>query len=139
MLTNEKLTSFEGKHSLLNDSSQNRIQPIQKCGQVAYANNYNYFAISMGQCYTGTDNINDFQRFGESTLCRNGTGGDHLIDVYSIERKNTFLSSIENITACGADYCTNDDDLCLVNSSSTGLHAAYMCILSFLLLFTILM
>ena len=80
-------TSFEGKHSLLNDSSQNRIQPIQKCGQVAYSNNYK---ISMGLFYTGTNNVNDFQRFGEFTLCRNGTGNAHLIDVYSIERKNTF-------------------------------------------------
>lgn len=140
---NDNLITLEGKHALLMDSPYNRTQPIQKCAQVAYENNYKYFALSMRHCYSITDSINDYLR---AFTCTNGTGstGNYSelvlsMDVYLIQNENLLSNSVEKINNCGMDYCTVKDYVCNIYSGSNIIKSTFNLLIFILVLIIIVL
>lgn len=119
------------------DSPYNRTEPIRKCGQVAYANKFRYFAVAFGLCFSGFNNISHYRTAGSSKICKNGTGnyfGSFSMDVYNISDVTSFITSINYITECGMDYC-QVNRTCTLSSGSGNIHLPHLsCLLIIILI-----
>ena len=64
---------LEGETSDLSDNPRNREQPIRKCGSAAQVFGYDFFAVTVGYCISGSSRVADYQ-YVPSQLCNEGIG-----------------------------------------------------------------
>ena len=135
-----ELEFFENSEELLADNPLNRTDPIRKCGQVALENKYEYFAVALGLCYSGSNALADYTSGGHSQICINGTGnyfGSFSVDVYHILDSEKFKTSSAGIDSCGSDYCMNNITCEDIYSSSMSMFASYRFYMALLIIITI--
>ena len=127
VLASGSLVFLERTHQLLMDSPYNRTDPVTKCAQVSHLRGFTHFALALGLCYSGYNDLGSYEVAGPSTLCRNGVGnyfGSFAIDVYAVSDAAALSDSVLKISKCGRDYCmrlneTNIRD-CVDDAVSSG-------------------
>ena len=142
---------LEGTTADLSDDPVTRTEPIRKCGMGAQQRDYQFFAISVGYCISGSTQVADYTSERSSNLCNDGVGayfrGHFLMDVYEILDKNAFLDSVSQITATTvvlppATTAAGSEDVDLTDSSgATSFNASFMlllCLMVFIVLCIIL-
>ena len=66
-----------------------RINPIQKCFEVAMSFGYQVFAVQDGgQCFGSPTAQNTYAKYGSSRYCSYGTGGPMANNVYRMKNGN---------------------------------------------------
>ena len=65
---NSNLTFLEGATEDLTDNPRERLYPIQKCGTAAQLYKFNVFALAVGFCISGSNNVREYQ-FIETDIC----------------------------------------------------------------------
>ncbi len=74
-----------------------RTNPIRKCASAAQDYFFRLFALSIGYCISGSNNLDDYQ-YVCSEACRDGKGAYvssyFIMDVYEIVDTQTFQDSI---------------------------------------------
>ena len=76
---------LEKTASILNGNYKIRLEPIKKCGDVAWSLGYKIFALQDGgQCF-GTSSLEEYKNYGTSDACLDdGKGGPLANAVYMI-------------------------------------------------------
>lgn len=69
----QALRFLEGTTTDLSDNPLTREEPIRKCGSAAQRWQYEVFAVSVGYCISGSNDLGDYQ-FITTQLCQGGTG-----------------------------------------------------------------
>ena len=93
--SNRAITTLEGKSSILDGPYRSRVNPIQKCFEVAKSLGYKVFAVQNGGWCAGSANAEDtYKKYGPATNCRDGEGGLWANDVYKIQEGNVFQYNI---------------------------------------------
>ena len=64
---------LEGTTTDLSDNPFLREEPIRKCGTAAQEFRFDVFAVSVGYCISGSNDLSDYQIY-TSSLCENGEG-----------------------------------------------------------------
>ena len=73
MPTYSNLFFLEGTTEDLTDNPRERQDPINKCGTAAQLHNFNVFAIAVGFCISGSNDVQEYQ-YIETDVCEGGTG-----------------------------------------------------------------
>ena len=61
----------------------NPNKTVAKCAAKAYIGQFQYFGVEyMGECWSGPDGNLTYKKFGPSSQCLNGLGGDESLSVY---------------------------------------------------------
>ena len=101
--TNRQIGSLEGTTPDVSDDAESRENPVSKCGVAAQQSNYKFFAVSLGYCLSGSNEIRDYQD-DASDLCEDGkgaytyyAGGYYIMDVYEIYDTGSFSDSVIQI------------------------------------------
>ena len=115
-LPNLTITLFESATELLSEDPSNRREPVKRCGSVARQGGHTHFALALGMCYSGSDNLADYTVAGESKACNKGRGnladGYFSIDVYNITDSTAFQESVSASESCGPNFCINNETFC---------------------------
>ena len=76
---------LEKTASILNGNYKIRLEPVKKCGDVAWSLGYKIFALQDGgQCF-GTSSLEEYKNYGTSDACLDdGKGGPLANAVYMI-------------------------------------------------------
>ncbi|KAK3699402.1 hypothetical protein QZH41_018563 [Actinostola sp. cb2023] len=83
--------SLEAADPALMESYNQRMKPIDTCASVAYKRGYKVFAIQNGgACFSGANADETFNKFGESSDCKNGRGGMGANDVYRLNYDGSY-------------------------------------------------
>ena len=93
------LPVLEHSDPRLDDSYQNRSDPLLKCGQVARKRGYTVFAVQDGgMCFGGPLAEINYRKYGISRSCHDGLGGVYANSVYRLIGKlSAALGKINNI------------------------------------------
>ncbi|XP_077978220.1 uncharacterized protein LOC144433736 [Glandiceps talaboti] len=129
------MESLEGTDDTLGQRYKNREDAIQKCLTVAASRGYTVFGVQHGgQCFSGPNAENSFNRHGPSTRCdADGKGGPWANQVYEIIREKTACEQeilhLEcpsgMIHAIHSSYGRHDEDICVSGPvESTNCHSA---------------
>ncbi|XP_078594587.1 uncharacterized protein LOC144872390 isoform X2 [Branchiostoma floridae x Branchiostoma japonicum] len=88
------MTMLEGTDPRLDDNFWTRINPIEKCYQVARSRGFPVFAVQAGgQCFGSADGLNTYNKYGPSPACQeDGEGGHWANEVYQITDTGTTAS-----------------------------------------------
>ncbi|XP_015765053.1 PREDICTED: uncharacterized protein LOC107343965 [Acropora digitifera] len=87
------VSPLEGSDPLLKDSYITREKAIDTCAQVSRKHDFKVFAIQNGgACLGGPTAARMFNQFGESSTCKNGTGGLFVNDVYRLTDSGSYVS-----------------------------------------------
>ena len=79
------IPSLEGKDPLLDGDPKTREEAEQICARVALKSGYVYFAIQDGgNCHSSLTAQDNFNKYGLSSDCQNGKGGEMASDVYEV-------------------------------------------------------
>jgi len=79
------VSSLEGKDVLLDGDLKTREDAEQKCARVALKRGYVYFAIQDGgRCLSSLTAQDTYSKYGLSTDCQGGKGGNLASDVYEV-------------------------------------------------------
>ncbi|XP_048589005.1 uncharacterized protein LOC5518116 isoform X2 [Nematostella vectensis] len=79
------IPSLEGAETTLMDTYDMRPKPIDTCANAASKHGYKVFAIQRGGvCLSGPHAEETFNKFGESSDCKDGRGGKFANDVYRL-------------------------------------------------------
>ncbi|CAH1256932.1 Hypp1756 [Branchiostoma lanceolatum] len=83
---NRAIPSLEGTDLRLDGFFKNRDNAIDKCYQVALANDFPMFAVQNGgKCSGSADGLSTYNRYGPATTCAaDGKGGRWVNEVYLI-------------------------------------------------------
>ena len=115
-LPNLTIQLFESAAELLSEDPSTRQDPVRRCGSAARRGGHTHFALALGMCYSGSDNLADYIVAGESEACDKGRGnllnGHFSIDVYNITDSTSFQESVSASETCGPNFCINDDMFC---------------------------
>ena len=113
-LSSLNLDLYEDTTPNLSDDPFNRTEPVRKCGTVVLKDGYTIFALGLGMCCGGSNNLEAYTSAGESIVCQEGSGGYFggyiAIDVYMITDIQSFQDSATFSEACGKDFCTAEED-----------------------------
>ena len=86
------IATLEGKDNRLDGSYGLRINPIQKCHEVAKSRGFKYFAIQHGGwCASSAGAEQTYKKYGTASNCQNGEGGGWANDVYAIKEECKFV------------------------------------------------
>ena len=112
-LSPSSLRSLEGSSIDLQDRPEQRLEPVRKCGSSAVRTGQTVFALSSGECLSGSSQVEDYTTAGEALNCTGGKGGQSesgqaLVDVYALSNRASFQESAHNCESCGANYCLSD-------------------------------
>jgi len=85
---------LEKTASILNGNYKIRLEPVKKCGDVAWSLGYKIFALQDGgQCF-GTSSLEEYKNYGTSDACLDdGKGGPLANAVYMIRTGETIDNS----------------------------------------------
>ena len=64
---------LEGTTEDLSDNPRERQDPIRKCGNAAQLYNFEVFALAVGFCISGSNNVREYQ-YIETDVCEGGIG-----------------------------------------------------------------
>ena len=64
---------LEGTTAELTDNPLYREEPIRKCGTAAQLFGFNIFAVTVGYCISGSNDLENYQTVS-SSLCQGGEG-----------------------------------------------------------------
>ena len=100
---------IEGTTPDLSDDPLTRQKPVEKCGRAATQQGYEYFAVSIGYCISGSNNIEDYNNSNSyyPGFCNNGVGEVYyygryvyyFMDVYKVTDNSTFTASADSAIA----------------------------------------
>ena len=86
---------------VISETMSERIRSVIKCGIAVQTRGYDYFGVKVGNCVTGSNNLEDYQYYA-SFLCRDGKGaytqrygGWILMDVNKIMNQVSFDSVMQ--------------------------------------------
>ncbi len=66
---------LEGETEDLSDSPTSRDEPVRKCGSAAQLLGYQFFAVTVGYCISGSSSKAEYTIFPANTdLCQGGIG-----------------------------------------------------------------
>ena len=80
------IPTLEGRDPILDGPYRERNDSIQKCYQATLSRGYPAFAVQFGgECFSSTDILAIYNRYGPSTACEaDGKGGGLANEVYLI-------------------------------------------------------
>ena len=76
---------LEGATTDLSDNPRQRQDPIRKCGTAAQLYEFNIFAIAVGYCISGSNNLQEYQ-YIETNVCEGGIG-EHMFTLQQSKGK----------------------------------------------------
>ena len=103
-----KIGSLEGTTLDLSDDASKRNRPVSKCGTAVERRGYEFFGVSTGYFFSGSNNLRDYQYIA-TDLCKDGKGA------YSRENGGWFIMSVYQIT----NQASLSDSVILLNTPVT--------------------
>ena len=123
-----KIGSLEGSTPDLSDDASKRDRPVSKCGTAVESSGYEFFGVSTGYCFSGSNNLRDYQYIA-TDLCKDGkgaysreNGGWFIMSVYQITNQASFSDSV---ILLNTPNVTNDVDDMMATERGSGLVLTY--------------